>query len=37
LRSARRRAAAYPLERVNDALRAVKNDAIDGAAVIVMP
>ncbi len=30
-------ATAFPLERANDALRAVKNDAIDGAAVIVMP
>lgn len=27
---------AFPLGRVNDALRAVKNDALDGAAVIVM-
>jgi propanol-preferring alcohol dehydrogenase len=26
----------FPLERVNDALRAVKNDAIDGAAVVTM-
>ncbi len=30
-------ATAYPLERVNDALRAVEDDAIDGAAVILMP
>jgi propanol-preferring alcohol dehydrogenase len=30
-------ATAFPLDRVNDALRAVKNDAIDGATVIVMP
>ena len=27
----------FPLDRVNDALRAVKDDAIDGAAVITMP
>jgi propanol-preferring alcohol dehydrogenase len=27
----------FPLSAVNEALRAVKNDAIDGAAVIVMP
>ena len=30
-------ATAFPLEAVNDALRAVKNDAIDGSAVIRMP
>jgi propanol-preferring alcohol dehydrogenase len=30
-------ATSYPLDRVNDALRAVENDAIDGATVIVMP
>ena len=29
-------ATAFPLGRVNDALRAVKNDAIDGAAVVTM-
>jgi propanol-preferring alcohol dehydrogenase len=27
----------FPLSQVNDALRAVKHDALDGAAVIVMP
>ena len=27
----------FPLDRVNDALRAVKDDSIDGAAVITMP
>ena len=30
-------ATAFSLERANDALRAVKNDAINGAAVIVIP
>ena len=30
-------ATAFPLEAVNDALRALKKDAIDGSAVIVMP
>ncbi len=30
-------ATAFPLEAVNEALRAVKNDAIDGSAVILMP
>ena len=29
-------ATAFPLERVNDALRAVKSDALDGAAVVTM-
>ena len=29
-------ATAFPLERVNDALRAVKDDAIDGAAVVTI-
>ena len=28
---------AFPLDRINDALRAVKDDALDGAAVIVLP
>jgi propanol-preferring alcohol dehydrogenase len=26
---------AFPLDRANDALRAIKDDAIDGAAVII--
>jgi D-arabinose 1-dehydrogenase-like Zn-dependent alcohol dehydrogenase len=26
----------FPLDRVNDALRAVKNDAVNGAAVVTM-
>jgi hypothetical protein len=26
---------AFPLERANEALRAIKDDALDGAAVIV--
>ena len=30
-------ATAFPFARVNDALRAVKSDAIDGAAVVTMP
>ena len=31
----RPRVTLFPLDRANDALAAVKNDAIDGAAVIV--
>jgi hypothetical protein len=31
-----RLATAFALERVHDALRAVKNDAVDGAAVVVV-
>ncbi|MBV9405224.1 MAG: alcohol dehydrogenase, partial [Acidobacteriaceae bacterium] len=31
----RPKATAFPLDRANDALQAIKNDSIDGAAVIV--